>query len=290
MCSSSTSNSGSRFSPAGTSPSAGCSVLATPARPEAYSVGRPSACSAALAASSSRSEATSSSRSWLASTTSAIRASGRSVLLTTRITGRWAASALRSTNRVCGSGPPRRRPAAAPRPPWTARAPPRRRSRRARGVDDVDDRDAAVGVMAVHGGVLGQDGDALFLLQVTAVQDALLGVVAAVVQRPGLPQHRVHQGGLAVVDVGDDGDVAKWHVGDSGSAGPPIANRLDNPGRSGPLVECESWAFQCASWAGRIGVSPTWLHTERRGALSYQPRRRGAVPTNWSLAATSRLR
>lgn len=30
------------------------------------------------------------------------------------------------------------------------------------GVDDVDDRDAAVGVVAVHGGVLGQDGDALF--------------------------------------------------------------------------------------------------------------------------------
>src|SRR6476660_4873099 len=34
-----------------------------------------------------------------------MRASGRSVLLTTRITGRCAASALRSTKRVCGSGP-----------------------------------------------------------------------------------------------------------------------------------------------------------------------------------------
>ncbi|WP_423202069.1 hypothetical protein, partial [Mycobacterium intracellulare] len=41
MCSISTSKSGSRFSPAGTSPSAGCSVLAMPARPDAYSVGRP---------------------------------------------------------------------------------------------------------------------------------------------------------------------------------------------------------------------------------------------------------
>ncbi|COY34284.1 Uncharacterised protein [Mycobacterium tuberculosis] len=80
-------------------------VLATPARPDAYSVGRPSACSAAAAASSSRSDATSSNRSWLASTTSAMRASGRSVLLTTRITGKWAASALRRTNRVCGNGP-----------------------------------------------------------------------------------------------------------------------------------------------------------------------------------------
>ena len=105
MCSISTSNNGSRLSPAGTSPSAGWVVLATPARPDAYSVGRPSACSAALAASSSRSDATSKSRSWLASTTSAMRASGRSVLLTTRITGRCAARALRSTNRVCGNGP-----------------------------------------------------------------------------------------------------------------------------------------------------------------------------------------
>ena len=34
-----------------------------------------------------------------------IRASGRSTLLTTRITGSRASSALRSTNRVCGSGP-----------------------------------------------------------------------------------------------------------------------------------------------------------------------------------------
>ena len=105
MCSSSTSNSGSRFSPSGFSPLAGSVVLAMPARPDAYSVGSPSASSAAFCASSSRSEATSSSRSWLSETTSAMRASGRSVLLTTRITGRCAASALRSTKRVCGSGP-----------------------------------------------------------------------------------------------------------------------------------------------------------------------------------------
>ena len=105
MCSSRTSNSGSRFSPWGFSPLAGSTVLATPARPDAYSVGRPRACSAAFCASASRSVATSSNRSWLSETTSAIRASGRSVLLTTSITGRCAANALRNTNRVCGSGP-----------------------------------------------------------------------------------------------------------------------------------------------------------------------------------------
>src|SRR5919112_721793 len=43
--------------------------------------------------------------SYVSSTTSLIRASARSTLLTTRTTGRSALSALRSTNRVWGSGP-----------------------------------------------------------------------------------------------------------------------------------------------------------------------------------------
>ena len=73
-------------------------------------------------------------------------------------------------------------------------------------------------VMAMHGGVLGQDGDALFPLEVTAVHDAVLQITAFM-QRAGLPQHRVDQRGLAVVDVGDDGDIAKSHAGDCGSAG-----------------------------------------------------------------------
>ncbi len=94
----------------------------------------------------------------------------------------------------------------------------------ARGVDDVDHRHAAVGVVAVHGGVLGQDGDALFLLQVTGVHQALDGVVAAVGQRAGLPQHRVDQGRLPMVDVGDDGDIPK-----SGKSTPVIvAVRVPN--------------------------------------------------------------
>ncbi len=54
----------------------------------------------------------------------------------------------------------------------------------ARGVDDVDDRHAAVGVLPVHRGVLGQDGDALFLLQVTGVHQTFDGIVAAMGQRP----------------------------------------------------------------------------------------------------------
>ncbi|GJO39467.1 hypothetical protein NJB1604_08460 [Mycobacterium marinum] len=60
----------------------------------------------------------------------------------------------------------------------------------------------------MHGGVLGQDGDALFPLQVTAVHDTFLDFTAFG-KGTGLPQHRVNQGGFAVVDVSDDGDIAE---------------------------------------------------------------------------------
>src|SRR5690606_17806568 len=71
------------------------------------------------------------------------------------------------------------------------------------GVDDVD----AVAV-PLDGGVLGQDGDAAFLFLVVAVHHAL-GQHRALGQGARLLQQLVDEGGLAVVDVGDDGDVAK---------------------------------------------------------------------------------
>ncbi len=100
MWSSSTWNSVSRFSSSGRPPSSGWVSDARPARAEANTTGRSSTESSAPT-----SVARSSSRSWVSSTTSEIRASGRSTLLTSRITGRPAASVLRSTKRVCGSGP-----------------------------------------------------------------------------------------------------------------------------------------------------------------------------------------
>ena len=70
-------------------------------------------------------------------------------------------------------------------------------------VHDVDGE-----IAVVDGGVLGQDGDALFPLQVHGVEDPvghrLVGAEGA-----GLAEHGVHQGGLAVVDVGHDGDIAE---------------------------------------------------------------------------------
>jgi hypothetical protein len=89
----------------------------------------------------------------------------------------------------------------------------------ARRVDDVDDGHRAVRVLAVHGGVLRQDRDALFLLQVTRVHQAFDGVVAAMGQCAGLPQHRINQCRLAVIDVSDDGDVSEIHAGNCFSAG-----------------------------------------------------------------------
>jgi hypothetical protein len=85
------------------------------------------------------------------------------------------------------------------------------------GVDDVDHRHGAVGVLAVHRGVLRQDRDALFLLQVTGVHQAFDGVVAAMVQGTRLAQHGVDEGRLPMVDVCHDRDVPKIHAGDSPS-------------------------------------------------------------------------
>ena len=78
------------------------------------------------------------------------------------------------------------------------------------GVDHVDGDGLAVGGRAVvgHRGVLGQDGDALFALQVTGVHDAVFKVVV-LGKGVGLLEHGVDQGGLAVVNVGHDRDVAQ---------------------------------------------------------------------------------
>ena len=69
------------------------------------------------------------------------------------------------------------------------------------GVHDVD-----VDVLVVDGRVLGHDRDALLALQVHRVHDPL-GDGLVLAEEPRLPEHGVDQGGLAVVDVGDDRNV-----------------------------------------------------------------------------------
>ena len=76
------------------------------------------------------------------------------------------------------------------------------------GVDDVEGHVLAVVHVVPHRGVLGQDRDALLTLEVHGVHDPV-GDVGVLAEGAGLPQHGVDQRGLAVVDVGDDGDVAQ---------------------------------------------------------------------------------
>jgi hypothetical protein len=74
------------------------------------------------------------------------------------------------------------------------------------GVDYVD-LDAPV----LDGGVLGQDGDAAFLLEHVRVHGALCYLLP-VPELERLAQQGVHERRLAVVDVRDDGDVAVVHA------------------------------------------------------------------------------
>jgi hypothetical protein len=64
--------------------------------------------------------------------------------------------------------------------------------------------------------VLGEDRDAALFLELVRIHHPL-GDVLVSGEAAGLDQQLVDQGGLAVVDVGDDGDVADGagHMGSS---------------------------------------------------------------------------
>ena len=74
-------------------------------------------------------------------------------------------------------------------------------------VDDVDLDLLLDRIADGDGRVLGQDGDAALALQVVGVHDAL-GHLLVVAEDVRLSEQAVDQRGLAVVDVGDDGDIA----------------------------------------------------------------------------------
>ena len=71
----------------------------------------------------------------------------------------------------------------------------------ARRIDDVD-----LDAVPAHRGVLGEDGDAPLPLQRVRVHHPLFDLLVGA-ERPGLPEHLIDQRGLAVVDVGDDGQI-----------------------------------------------------------------------------------
>ena len=70
-------------------------------------------------------------------------------------------------------------------------------------VDDVD-----LDALIVDGDVLGQNGDAALALLIVGVQDALLHFLV-LAEHVGRPQQAVDQRGLTMVNVRDDGNVAK---------------------------------------------------------------------------------
>ncbi len=72
-----------------------------------------------------------------------------------------------------------------------------------RSIDDVEGD-----TLPNERGVLGEDGDPLLALEVHRVHDAL-GDRLVGSERAGLSEHGVDEGRLAVVDVGDDREVAK---------------------------------------------------------------------------------
>ena len=183
-------------------PSTPCSVLAHPARALAKRMGKSIWCSSA-----SRSR-NSSSTSW---TTSSMRASARSTLLTTSTTGKPGLERLAQHEAGLGEGPLRgvdqqEDPVDHGQAPLDLPA----EVGVPGGVDDVD-----LDPVVDDGGVLGQDGDALFTLEITRVHDPLVDRLVGP-EGARLPEHGVDQGGLAVVDVGHDGHVADVVAGQEG--------------------------------------------------------------------------
>ena len=74
------------------------------------------------------------------------------------------------------------------------------------GVDNID-----LHAFPVHGAVLGGNGDAAFAFQVHAVHDAVIHLLIGA-EHPALTKEGVHQRGLAMVDVSNNGHIAKKSI------------------------------------------------------------------------------
>ena len=70
--------------------------------------------------------------------------------------------------------------------------------------------------MEKQGGIFGENGDAALALEVVGVHYALDERLIGA-ENAALAEHSVHQGGFAMIDVSDDGDIANVvaHVGKS---------------------------------------------------------------------------
>ena len=84
------------------------------------------------------------------------------------------------------------------------------------GVNNVDDHATfepkllSGGTAIVDCSVLGENRNALFALKIARIHHALAGLLnrIALVESTRLPQHRINQGGLAVVNVCNNRDIS----------------------------------------------------------------------------------
>ena len=79
------------------------------------------------------------------------------------------------------------------------------------GVEDVDAH-----ILPLHGAVLGRDGDAAFTFQLHAVHDAVVHFLVGA-EHAALLEKGVDEGGLTVVNVGNDSDIADRLVAGDGT-------------------------------------------------------------------------
>ncbi|MPN30754.1 hypothetical protein SDC9_178225 [bioreactor metagenome] len=75
------------------------------------------------------------------------------------------------------------------------------------GVHDVD-----AAILIVYSRVFGENGDTPLPLQISTVHHPLLHLFVCP-EHAALAQKLIHHGGLPMVDMGDDGDVADGFVG-----------------------------------------------------------------------------
>ena len=92
----------------------------------------------------------------------------------------------------------------------------------ARGVYNVD-----FTVFVDDGYILREDRDAAFAFQIVVVEDEFSGIFGIVAQHVALHDHLIDQCGFAVIDVGDNGYIAKFlHKGNLGYKGNENENRV----------------------------------------------------------------
>jgi hypothetical protein len=159
----------------------------------------------------------------------------RSILLTTTMGCKFSSRAFCSTKRVCAMGPSKAS---------TTRKHAVDGGQHALdlaaevgvsgGVDDVDEV-----ALVRDRRVLGQDRDATFPFEIIVVHHAL-GDFLVLAEGASLTEELVDEGGLPVVDVGDDGDVADLagfnHGGRQNSSRPGIACGISVAGAPGPSL------------------------------------------------------